>query len=49
MKNHRIANNTAFTKAREKICTDLQSVVFKENFDECRTIFKMNKNLLVKN
>ncbi len=39
VKNHKIANNTAFAKAREKIYTDLQSVEFKENFDECRTKF----------
>jgi hypothetical protein len=32
VKNHKIANNSAATEAREKIRTDLESLDFLENF-----------------
>jgi hypothetical protein len=42
VKNHRIADNSTTTKAREKIRTDLESLEF---FDVCLTKFKNNQIL----
>jgi len=39
-KNHKIANNSATTEAREKISTDLESLEFKSFFDAYLTKFK---------
>jgi hypothetical protein len=48
VKNHKIANNSTATKAREKFSTDLESLEFKKKFDACLTKFKHNKILLNK-
>ncbi len=37
VKNHKIANNSTTTKAREKISTDLESLEFEKFFDACFT------------
>jgi hypothetical protein len=48
VKNHKIANNSTTTKAREKIRTDLES--FELNFfDVCLTKFKDDQILQNKN
>jgi len=39
VKNHKIAKNSAITRGREKISTDLESVEF---FDACWTKLKNN-------
>jgi hypothetical protein len=41
-KKHKIADNTTTAEAREKICTDLESLEFGENFDAGFTKFKSN-------
>jgi len=48
VKNHKIANNSATTKAREKISTDLESFELKKFFDACLTKIKNNQILLNK-
>jgi hypothetical protein len=48
VKNHKVANNSATTKAREKISTYLESVEFYKFFDACLTKFKSNLILLNK-
>jgi hypothetical protein len=40
VKNHKIAKNSATTKAGAKISTDLESSEFQKIFDECLTKFK---------
>jgi hypothetical protein len=45
VKSHKTASNTATTKAREKICTDLESLEF---FDVCLTKFENYQILLNK-
>ncbi len=40
VKNHKIANNSATTEAREKISTYLESLEFWKNFDVCLTKFQ---------
>jgi hypothetical protein len=42
VKNHKIAENSAITKAREKLSTDLESLEFYKFFDVCFTKFKNN-------
>jgi hypothetical protein len=34
-KHHKIAKNSTTTKAREKICTDLEALEFQKKFDVC--------------
>jgi len=46
VKNHKSANNSTNTKAREKINTGLESLEFKKNFDAYLTKFRSNKILL---
>ncbi len=46
VKNHKIAENSAITKAREKLSTDLESLEFYKFFDVCFTKFKNNEILL---
>ncbi len=46
VKNHKIANNSTTTKAREKIGTYLEFLVFYNLFDVCLTKFK-NKVFLI--
>jgi hypothetical protein len=48
VKNHKIAQNSTTTKAREKTSTDLESLEFYKFFDVCLTKFKNNKILLNK-
>jgi hypothetical protein len=48
IKNHKIANNSTTTKAREKLSTDLEDFRVLEFFDVCLTKFKNNKILLNK-
>ncbi len=45
VKNHKIANNSATTEAREKISTDLESLEFQKFFDIGLTIFQNNQIL----
>jgi hypothetical protein len=40
IKNHKIANNSTTSKAREKISTDLESLEFQKLIDACLTKFK---------
>ncbi len=44
MKNHKITSNSATTKAREKISTDLELLVFKKNVDVCLMKIKIQSN-----
>jgi hypothetical protein len=44
----KIGNNSAATKAKEKISTDLESVQFHLNFYVCSTKYKNNQILLNK-
>ncbi len=46
VKNHKIANNSATTEAREKVTTYLQSVQFKKFFNVCFAKFKNYQILL---
>jgi hypothetical protein len=48
VKNHKIANNSATTKAREKISTYLEFLEVENFFDVCWTKFKNNQILLNK-
>jgi hypothetical protein len=45
MKNHKIANNSATTKAQENICAGKESQEIWKNFDACLTKFKNNHSL----
>jgi hypothetical protein len=45
VKNYKAANNSTITKAREKICTDLESFEFQKFFDVYLTEFSNNNNL----
>ncbi len=44
MKNHKITSNSATTKAREEMRTDLELLVFKKNVDICLTKIKIQSN-----
>jgi hypothetical protein len=46
VKSNKFAKSSTTTKAREKICTDLDSLEFGKIFDACLTIFK-NKRILL--
>jgi hypothetical protein len=48
VKNHKIANNSATTEAREKISTYLNSLEFEKCFDECMTKIENNQILFNK-
>ncbi len=48
VKNHKIANNSATTEAREKISTDLNTLEFEKFFDVCLTKIENNQILLNK-
>jgi len=48
VKNHKIANNSATTEAREKTSTYLESLEFKKFFDVCLTKFENYPILLNK-
>ncbi len=47
VKNHKIANNSATTEAREKISTDLNTLEFEKLFDVCLT--KIENNQILRN
>jgi hypothetical protein len=49
VKNRKIADNSATTEAREKICAYLESLEFWKHFDACLTKFENNQILLNKN
>jgi hypothetical protein len=48
VKNHKIANNSTTTKAREKISADLESSKLKKYFDVGSAKFESNQILLNK-
>jgi hypothetical protein len=48
VKNHKIANKSATTEAREKISTDLESLEFWKYFAACLTKFENYQILLNK-
>ncbi len=48
VKNHKIADNSATTEAREKISTYLESLEFQKNFAACLTKFENYQILLNK-
>jgi hypothetical protein len=48
VKSHKIANITATTEAREKICSDLESLNFLKLFDTCLTKLENYQILLNK-
>jgi hypothetical protein len=48
VKNHKIANNSATIKAREKISAYLESLEFKKNFDACLAKFENYQIILNK-
>ncbi len=48
VKSHKIANISATTEVREKLSTDLESLEFKNIFDECLTKFENYQILLIK-
>ncbi len=48
VKNHKIANNSATTEAREKISAHLESLEFYKTFDVCATKFESYQILLNK-
>ncbi len=48
MKNNKIANNSATTEAREKICADLETLEFQKYSDVCLTKFENYQILLNK-
>jgi hypothetical protein len=49
VKNHKIANNSATTEAREKISAYSESLEFLEIYDVCLTKFEKYQILLNKN
>ncbi len=48
VKNHKIAENSTTTKAREKISADLETLQFQKFFAVCLTKFKNKQILLYK-
>jgi hypothetical protein len=48
MKNHKIADDSATTEAREKISAYLESLEFYKFLDICLAKFKSNQILLIK-
>jgi len=48
VKNHKIANNSATTEARDKISADLDPVEFMNCFDKCLTKFENYQILIYK-
>jgi hypothetical protein len=46
VKNHKIAKNSATTKAGAKISTDLESSEFKKFFDVCLTKLQTQANFM---